>query len=561
MSKKAFSYARFSTSEQLDGRSLQRQQEAANAYCRRHDLTLDERSFTDLGLSGYSGSNVKGGELGVFLELVKEGRIPKGSTLIIENVDRLSRLPPDEATEIIMSIVKGGVDIVTTSPEQRYTAANIRQVGTWIPLQVSACLASEESRKKSDRLRDAWGDKRAKLADGHKMSLKGPGWLRLSADREDWIILEDKARAVRRAFELAAEGRGIRAIAAALNEECPEGLAGKGWSAPYVSSVLRNRAVLGEYLPHAGTCAKKGGVKSTRKPAGDPIKEYFPAIVSEPEFYRAQDALDKRRGGGGRQKGTANLFGSLMINALDGHPMVIASTCGRKVFVSAGAARGVPGCPYRAIDYTLFERAVLDRLLELKPSDVLAKPAKDDDPMAVWSVKLTIINRNLATMQQQASAAEDVSVFVPILQDLGRQKKEATAALEKAKGASASREGDVLGETQSLVKLLDDAEGEERETLRRKIRAALRRLVESAHVLVVVRGRVRLVALQLHFRGGKRRRDYLLAARQGTRSAPARMDGYTLAKIVRKHDFDLRRLEDTVALEELLLDLDPATLG
>src|SRR5262249_55604479 len=154
--RKAFSYLRFSKAEQADGRSLARQMEATERYCKAHGLALDKRSFVDMGLSGFNGSNAAAGELAVFIELVEDGRIPKGSVLICENTDRLSRLPPDKASAIICDLVRSGVDVVTTSPEAVYTEANISKVATWLPLQVSCALAHEESVKKSDRLNDVW---------------------------------------------------------------------------------------------------------------------------------------------------------------------------------------------------------------------------------------------------------------------------------------------------------------------------------------------------------------------------------------------------------------------
>ena len=95
--RRAFSYARFSSAKQSDGYSLARQVEAAKAYCTRNGLALDDRSFCDMGVSGFHGQNSIAGDLGVFIELLKDGRIPKRSVLIVENTDRLSRLPPDEA--------------------------------------------------------------------------------------------------------------------------------------------------------------------------------------------------------------------------------------------------------------------------------------------------------------------------------------------------------------------------------------------------------------------------------------------------------------------------------
>ena len=52
----AFSYVRFSTSEQMKGDSLRRQTAGAQEYCARHSLTLDNSlSLRDLGVSGFKG--------------------------------------------------------------------------------------------------------------------------------------------------------------------------------------------------------------------------------------------------------------------------------------------------------------------------------------------------------------------------------------------------------------------------------------------------------------------------------------------------------------------------
>ena len=82
---------------------------------------------------------------------MKGRSVPKGSVLIIENIDRLSRLPPDEATNLIMALVNAGVEVVTLSPEQRYTRTNIHSVGVWVPLQVAIVLAPRsQSRSQTD---------------------------------------------------------------------------------------------------------------------------------------------------------------------------------------------------------------------------------------------------------------------------------------------------------------------------------------------------------------------------------------------------------------------------
>jgi DNA invertase Pin-like site-specific DNA recombinase len=550
--RKAFSYARFSTSEQADGYSLARQLQATRAYCERHGLTLDERTFNDAGVSGYHGGNATGGELAAFIELVKDGRIPKGSVLIVENTDRLSRLPPDEATRVICDIVKAGIDIVTTSPEQVYTAANINKLATWLPLQVQQCLAREESDKKADRLRDVWQRKRDELGENKKMSRQAPSWLRLSADRTQWYVVGPKAEAVRLIFRLSLEGLGVSKIAGVMHDKYPDGLKGKGWQPSFIREVLRNRAVIGEFQPHVGTCAKKGGVKKTRRPSGEPVKGYFPAIVEEADFWRVQAALDGRRHGGGRVTGTPNLFNGTLHDAFDGRRMVLSANHGRRVLVSAGAVRKQAGCQYRAVPYAEFETGVLRLLSELTAADVAGKKNGAQAELEAASGLLTALNHKISQAQQRVAGADDPTVFLDLLGQLGRERKEAVQRLEAAKARGADEAGDNLGECLSLVALLAGAEGEERDGLRRRVRAALVRLVESVYVVAVRRGRrTLLVAAQVWFRGGGRRRDYLLRI-----GPPGDWHAWSLSEVIASGDLDLRRPDHAQALAGRLEAID-----
>jgi DNA invertase Pin-like site-specific DNA recombinase len=546
--RRAFAYSRFSTPEQMDGRSLQRQEEAAKAYCARHGLKLDERFFTDLGVSAYHGANATHGELGRFLGLVREGQIPKGSVLVIENVDRLSRLPPDEANGIIMEIVRAGVDVATISPEALYTAQNIRNIGTWIPLQVAQCLAAEESRKKGERVADAWAAKRAEAATA-KLSKKGPSWLRLSPDRKRWTVLEDKANWVRRMFALAADGFGVVRIAEVLNRECPQGMTGRGWQPSYIRHALRSRSVLGEYQPHVGTCAKRGR-KATRKPCGDAVRDYFPRILSDADFYRAQQALDGRRRAGGKVSGTPNLFNGILYDAADGQRMVITTTSGKKVLVSAGAVRKLKGSVFRSVRYEPFKQAVLSLLAELKPADVLGRHGAAEDRVAVLGGKFATVNRKLEALKARAAAEDDVTVFLDLLGDLDRQRKGLLAELEEATAEAACRRGDRLGEFTSLSQMLDDAGPDERDALRRKMRAALRRLVKEMWAVVVPTDKGRVVGLQAYFAGSDHHREFAILIRRDQWWARS------LASAVKPGDLDLRNPEHAKRLEAALASVD-----
>src|SRR5262245_7240578 len=101
MQKLAVSYLRFSSSKQSKGASYERQIQATEDYCKEHCLTLVDH-FEDKALSGWKGANLDDtAALGKFLKLVESGKIAKGTTLIVENLDRITRTQLTKAVNII----------------------------------------------------------------------------------------------------------------------------------------------------------------------------------------------------------------------------------------------------------------------------------------------------------------------------------------------------------------------------------------------------------------------------------------------------------------------------
>src|SRR6516162_1889468 len=96
---KAYSYKRFSTPAQEQGDSLRRQTALADAWSARTGVPLDtELNLTDRGVSAYTGANRDVGNLGAFLRAVEDGTVPRGSWLLVESLDRLSRETPADAS-------------------------------------------------------------------------------------------------------------------------------------------------------------------------------------------------------------------------------------------------------------------------------------------------------------------------------------------------------------------------------------------------------------------------------------------------------------------------------
>src|SRR5262249_50723110 len=126
--QRAYSLIRFSSWKQAKGDSRRRQLAWSKAWCARHQCHLDESLHEAKPVSAFRGKNRSQGALASFLEMVKVGRVPKGSILLVESLDRLSREEVDEALLLFLGILKEGVHIVTMEPERRYTKASVGDV-------------------------------------------------------------------------------------------------------------------------------------------------------------------------------------------------------------------------------------------------------------------------------------------------------------------------------------------------------------------------------------------------------------------------------------------------
>src|SRR5262245_25627025 len=176
--KRAYSLIRYSSLKQKAGDSRRRQMAWSAAWCERNRCLLDESLHWDRPVSAFRGANRTKGALAAFLEMVKVGRVPKGSILLVESLDRLSREEVDEALTLFLGILKAGVDIVTMVPERHYTKASVGDiVGILEPLIIMS-RAHEESLVKAERIIEVWKQRRKHAAE-RPMNAVGPAWLQL----------------------------------------------------------------------------------------------------------------------------------------------------------------------------------------------------------------------------------------------------------------------------------------------------------------------------------------------------------------------------------------------
>lgn len=141
----AYSYVRFSTARQELGDSLRRQVEMAEVYCKENNLDLQPLSFRDLGVSAFKRKNIETGALACFIGAVESGTISRGSYLVIEQFDRLSRADVDIALMLLLRLVNAGITVVTIADNKIWNKSTVKDLTNLIVAILYMSKANFES--------------------------------------------------------------------------------------------------------------------------------------------------------------------------------------------------------------------------------------------------------------------------------------------------------------------------------------------------------------------------------------------------------------------------------
>jgi DNA invertase Pin-like site-specific DNA recombinase len=556
----AYSYVRFSSSDQAKGDSLRRQTEAAEEWCRRNGVGLDSSTtLHDLGRSAYTGShraNPDRNALAAFLQLVEGGKVPRGSYLVIENLDRLSREHIQPALLLVLNLLQAGVRIVQLKPSEIVFDDKSDTLPVMM-MMVELSRGHGESAMKSERIGKAWAQKKRAAADGKvPMTSSTPSWLRLQ--KGAFVVDEEKAAAVRRIFRMATDGQGMGLITKRLNAEGVPPISGAAhWSRSYVCKLLSNRAVFGEFQPHS----RRGG---RRRPDGAPVPGYYPPVISEDEFHATQAALKSRTHKGGRPTARLNLFGGLMRDARTGGSLIQRNkqgpTGGGRLFLPA-LADGIPGCRIVSFPVVAFEEAILSMLREIDPREVLPKRDNATDRVLSLTGKLAGLEGRVEKLRAELVDGGDLAPLVEALRELEAKRLTTAEQLAAAKREAASPASEAWGECRTLLDTLK--ESPDQDDARLRLRSAIRRIVDSIWCLFMGRGLFRIAAVQLWFRGDGHR-DYLIVYRQPLRGPfrdrPAKLWKLSESEGAALGSLDFRKRADARKLERALADMDLSKL-
>lgn len=301
--KIAYSYIRYSSKRQEFGDSFRRQTQQTKDFCEKYGYTLANQ-FEDLGVSGFKDDQEA---LQAFIRDCESGKIKKGSLLIVESLDRLSRKQTKIALRQLLQILEY-VDVYSHHEEKFYRSEADNSDNQMIDLMMSIMVMSRahnESFAKQKRLKEVWATSRDNAIKGVKKA-KGslPHWLSLSPDVTKFIVKEERTDIIFTMFELSASGMGSTQIIKFLNKNIDKypspSPKTKLWVRSTVKNILKDKRLLGEhqFFKTDPTNIKK------KIPAGDVIPDYFPQVIDEELFYEVQAGMRSRKIKAGRVSST-----------------------------------------------------------------------------------------------------------------------------------------------------------------------------------------------------------------------------------------------------------------
>ena len=494
--KQCYSYVRFSSKQQISGDSLRRQTAKAEEYAQKHELVLDTTlNMHDLGLSGYSGEHKTKGALGNFLKLVKNGRIEKGSLLIVESLDRLSREKISIALNSFTSLLDSGISIMTLMDQRLYTPDyDLNELISSITIMSSAHY---ESKQKQERLLETWKEKRAN-ADKLKLTSLCPKWMVLNEERTDFDLIPERVEIIEHIIRLYLSGMGIATIARELNKDnIATWGRSKLWSKSYIWKIMRARTLIGEYQPKKYK-SKEGGKGRKTIFAGDPIKDYYPRAISDKLFYKIQDRLTERKGKFGKIGNCSNLFTHIAKCGYCGASMHYVNNGKACKYLTCGSARRGGDCKHISIKYEEFEDSFLSVCRGLNVKDII-EDTENETVLKIVGLKdeINVISHKIEESNGKINDWLDLySSFDRNMKETVKQKmsdeqelneKREISLLEKDKELHKLQQRKETSEyrlktAQENIEILRQAKGNELVSIRMKVQTHIQSLVDTISV-------------------------------------------------------------------------------
>ncbi|MEZ8058147.1 recombinase family protein [Vibrio splendidus] len=292
MSAQVYSYKRFSSIEQKQGSSLDRQTEYANEVAKKYNLKLNEElDMTDEALSAFHAEHVTRGLLGAFIKAVQDGAVVEGSILIVESLDRLSRQQPLQAQMQFNELLEKDITIITATDSQIYNKESLSRDPYKLFSSLSVMLrAHEESLTKQKRAISSIKSKIKNFRSHGERNIPGsvPFWIDKT---EKGFVLNHHKPTVELIVKLYLKQNGLNSISrelASKNIPTPTGKQ-KNWGITTIRKVLDNKALYGVRVVSLKYLQGSKNIIETEE-----LESYYPAVISEEDYVVIQQRKKKK---------------------------------------------------------------------------------------------------------------------------------------------------------------------------------------------------------------------------------------------------------------------------
>lgn len=523
----AYSYIRFSDTKQKKGTSVDRQIRERDIWLKKNpEWTLDTTiSLKDLGVSAFRGRNLNPeyGDLGKFIDLCERENSPieKGSILLLEKLDRFSRHEPMLALTALGRLIYAGIRVIATEDKFEISEDNINNLGVILPVVLNLCIAHKQSEEKSYRVSKYWLERREAINTKSLVITKRlPSWLFYDEQTKSIMTDESKADSIRYIFKRTIEGVGQVVLVRELNANFKpitesKNKKDRNWNTSYLSKVLNDRSVLGEFQP------KTRNKKGSRVDIGLPIKDYFPRIVTDQDFYSAQyQKQQRKKDKSDARKTFVNLFSGLVVNVHDNQVMHIQTSRTRRdsgeVYVqrrlwSYGKIRGLPGASQIGLDYFHFEKIVLSALSELNPQDFQQRWDGDNErrnlyqeicgyKIRIKELEELLIDLDVATASSVVKSISDINMKL----DAAQKRHDAIAGVKSQSSTS------IVEGIKDLTTFCAMRDNDGDKNTRNKIQGLIPSIVEKIEVKLSRCENRRIIASGTIYLTNKQIRDFYL---------------------------------------------------
>ncbi|MGL6501504.1 recombinase family protein [Aeromonas caviae] len=437
LTMKSYLYSRISTLQQVQGFGIARQIQTVTDFLEnavidaRLGYQLDPNDYeileSDIGKSAFKGDNWgSNGNLGRFYEDVINRRITRG-VLIVENIDRLTRLSNYDASHKLTTLITSGIDIIEV---ESVTCFSVRIPDSLSVLAMSISRAHNESKRKSTMGQKTWTNRINKLKNEGKASAKiCPRWLSIKDDK--YVLDEEQAQILLSIHQMFLDGHGNTAIVRRLNDE---GKLNNGvlWNTLTLQKVLKDERLTGRGIIGKQRIIHDKGISKEEKDKiiKDKlvyIENAFPIVVPMELFNRVQSKINSSKHGSKNPKTTKNmrnLFNGLSRCVVCGNQMIVCKNGHGNQFYTCLGRRSEKTCSNVGTNYYSFERLLLKNLKEINWETIYnGSKSNNADSIDEQRQKIIEVEQSIKAFNNELIGLDDDGLELRIIRKIKKNKE------------------------------------------------------------------------------------------------------------------------------------------